>query len=787
MRALERKLLRDVFHLRGQLIAVGLVVMCGIAMWVTMRGAYRSLLLSQSAYYTEYRFADVFAHCTRAPLSVVQAIERIPGVTAVQPRIVFDVTLDITGLTEPATGRLVSIPEEGRPRLNNVHIRQGRWIERTNPDEVVISEALALANHLHPGDTVGAVLNGRWRRLLIVGIGLSPEYVYEIREGDIFPDKRRFGILWIGRKAIQNAFSMEGAFNNVSLALAPGSSTPDAIARIDDLLAQYGGTGAYDREQQISHRFLSDEIRGDRVGGNIVPTIFLAVAAFLIHIVLSRLVQTQRDQIAVLKAFGYSNFDVGLHYLGIALVAVTLGSVAGLIVGARLAIALAGLYREFFHFPVYRLDLSLPLLSSGVAISALAAILGAISAVGRAVRLPPAEAMRPEAPPLFHTGPIERSGILQTFSPATRIVFRNMFRRWVKSSMSVVGIALAVAILVVAHFTIDAIDALMKSQFNDVQREDVSVPFHLPRQSTVIDDLRKMPGVLAIEPYRAVSVKISFENHVRRTGLIGVTPAPSMRRLVDRNGVEVPIPPEGIVLNAKLADVLRVREGDRVNVRILEGVRPVADLPVTRIVDDLFGLGAYVDIRVLNRLMQEEDVVSGAHLAVDPLSRDRIYRDLKQAPAVAGVSIREAALESFKETIAASLTLTNTSGIIFACIIAAGVIYNGARIALSERGRELASLRVLGFTRAEVGWMLILEQVILTAVAIPIGFVLGYGLSALLVGAYDSEVYRMPLVVSRATRAFAFIVVAIAVTGSSLVVLRRIKRLDLVEVLKTRE
>lgn len=787
MRALERKLLRDVLHLRGQLIAVGLVVMCGIAMWVTMRGAYRSLVLSQSVYYAEYRFADVFAHCTRAPLSVARAIEQIPGVTAVQPRIVFDVTLDIAGLAEPATGRLVSIPEEGRPRLNDVHIRQGRWIERTNPDEIVISEALANANGLHPGDRVGAVLNGRWRRLLIVGIGLSPEYVYEIREGDVFPDKRRFGILWIGRKAIQNAFSMEGAFNDVSVAIAPGGSPPDVIDRIDDLLAEYGGTGAYDREQQISHRFLSDEIRGDRVGGNIVPSIFLAVAAFLIHIVLSRLVQTQRDQIAVLKAFGYTNVDVGLHYLGIALVAVTFGSIAGLIVGARLAIALAGLYREFFHFPVYRLDLSLSLLSSGVAISAIAAALGAIVAVAGAVRLPPAEAMRPEAPPRFHAGIIERSGALHAVSPATRIVFRNMLRRWAKSSMSVLGIALAVAILVVAHFMLDAIDALMKVQFTEVQREDANVPFLLPRQSTVIDDLRRMQGVLTVEPYRAVSVKIAHENHVRRTGLIGMTPGPSMRRLIDRNGKEVTVPPGGIVLNEKLAEILRVSAGDRVNVRILEGIRPVVDLPVTRIVDDLIGLGAYVDIGVLHRLMQESDVVSGAYLAVDPLARGRLYRDLKQAPAVAGVSIREAALESFKETIAQSLSLTNTSGILFACIIAAGVIYNGARIALSERGRELASLRVLGFTRAEVGWMLILEQAILTAIAIPIGFVLGYGLSALLVRAYDSEVYRMPLVVTQETWAFAFIVVAIAATGSSLVVLRRIRRLDLVEVLKTRE
>ena len=787
MRALERKLLRDVIHLRGQLIAVGLVVMCGIAMWVTMRGAYRSLLVSQRLYYEQDRFADVFARLVRAPLSAANAVERIPGVTEVLPRIVFDVTLDVPGLSEPATGRLVSIPEDGHPRLNDVHLRKGRWIEGSNPGEVIVSEAFAEANHLEPGDSVSAVLNGRWRPLLIVGVGLSPEYVYEIREGDVFPDKRRFGVLWIGRKAIQNAFSMEGAFNDIAIGVAPGASTPAIIARIDDILAQYGGTGAYDRELQISHRFLSDEIRGDRVGGMIVPAIFLGVAAFLIHIVLSRLVQTQRDQIAVLKAFGYTNVDIGLHYLGIALFAITLGSVLGIVVGIRLAMALAVLYKDFFHFPVFKLDLSPSLLAGGVIISAIAAAIGAIVSVASAVRLPPAEAMRPEAPPRFHAGIVERNRAFQAASPATRIVLRNVLRRKFKSALSILGVALAVAILVVGHFMFDSIDALMAIQFGRAEREDVSVPLHLPRSGSVVDDLRRMNGVLMVEPYRAVAVEILREHRERRTGLIGMPIDGSLRRLVDAKGRVVPIPPEGIVLNRKLAEVLRVREGDVVTVKVMEGIRPVADLHVTRIVDDLLGLGAYANIDVVRRLMQESDVTSGGYLAVDPLKRDALYTELKKTPAVAGVSIREAVIQSFKETIAQSLAISNTSGIVFACIIAAGVIYNGARIALSERGRELASLRVLGFTRSEVGWILIGEQAILIVIAIPFGFILGFVLSALLVHAYDSELYRMPLVISRDTWAFAFLVVALAAVASSLLVLRRVKHLDLIEVLKTRE
>jgi len=787
MRALERKLLRDVLHLRGQLIAVALVVMCGVAMWVTMRGAYRSLVLSRRTYYSTGRFADVFAHLVRAPLATATAMERIPGVNAVQPGIVFDVTLDVPGLAEPATGHLVSIPEDGHPQLNDVHLRQGRWIDAGNPGEVIVSESFASANHLRPGDSIGAVLNGRWRRLSVVGIGLSPEYVYEIRAGSVFPDKQRFGVLWIGRKAIQDAFSMFGAFNDVSLAIAPHASTLDVIARVDRMLAQYGGTGAYDREQQLSHRFLADEIRGDRVGGLIIPGIFLAVAAFLIHIVLARLVQTQRDQIAVLKAFGYGNLDIGLHYLGMALAAVALGGILGAVVGTRLAIALATLYKDFFHFPVFSLDLSPTLYATGVLISALAAALGALVAVGAAVRLPPAEAMRPEAPPRFHAGMIERSRVFAAASPAARIVLRNVLRRKVKASLSILGVAMAFAILVVGRSMFDSVDALLRTEFDRAERADVTVPFLLARPGSAIADLRHLQGVLRAEPFRTVSVLIANGNRERRTGLTGLPEEGSLRRIVDRHGRVVPVPPEGLVLSRKLAEVLDVRDGDCVRVSVQEGIRPVVDLRVTRTVDDLLGLGAYADIAVVRRLLQEGDVVSGAYLAVDPLARQRLYRALKNAPAVAGVAVRDAAIQSFKETIAQSLEITNVSGIVFACIIAAGVIYNGARIALSERGRELATLRVLGFSRAEVGWILVAEQVILTALAVPLGMALGYGLCALLMRAYDSEVYRLPFVISRQTWGFAFVVVAAAALASSLLVLRRIRRLDLIEVLKTRE
>ncbi len=787
MRALDRKLFRDLLHLRGQVIAVALVVACGIAMLVTMWSAYQMLLRSQQSYYSSHRFADVFAHARRAPASLETDIRKISGVAAVRSRIVVDVTLDIPGLDEPATGRLSSIPEHRRPMMNDILLREGRWIDPDRDDEVIVSEIFAKANELEIGSTLGAVINGTWRDLRVAGIGLSPEYVYEIRPTDIFPDRRRFGVMWMSHEALESAWDMEGAFNDVTLTLAPGADVQEIIDALDRLLEPWGGTGAYDREEQISHRFLSDEIAGNRVSGTIVPTIFLAVAAFLIHIVLTRLVQTQRDQIAILKAFGYTNADVGLHYTELALVIVFIGTIVGVPLGLWLAKQFAVIYADYFNLPVLEVSYDPLLISAGVGVSALAAIVGAVNAVRRGVSLPPAEAMRPESPPTFRPGIIEGLGLFRFLGSSGRIIVRNLARARGKAVISILGIAMAVAILVVGRFMFDAIDLMMELQFHKAQREDVNVIFNLPRSWTVVHDLGNLPGVMRVEPYRSVPVRFTHEHRTKRASITGFSPDADLRRLVDEEGNIASLPPAGLVLNRKLAEILGVREGDLVHVEVLEGHRPRRDVVVARIVAELMGIGAYMHEDALAQLLMEPKTASGAWLAVDPAREDDLNEMLKRIPAVGGVSLRQAVLESFEETVAKNLSISTFMIIFFSCVIAVGMVYNSARIALSERGRELASLRVLGFTRREVATMLFGEQAILTAASIPVGFAIGYGLAALISSFYDSEIYRIPLVISGKTWGFALIVVVASAVFSGALIYRRIRALDLVEVLKTRE
>jgi putative ABC transport system permease protein len=787
MSALNRKLIRDLVHMRGQMIAVTAVLACGIATYVTMRSAYQALVTAQSQYYSTYRFADVFAHVKRAPESVSTAISAISGVAVAQTRVVMDVTLDIPGLPEPATGRLVSIPGRRTPMLNNLFLRRGRYVEPGQRGEVLISEAFADANALRIGDAFGAVLNGKWERLRIVGVALSPEYIYEIRPSEVFPDNRRFGVLWMSRDVMGPVFNMDGAFNDVTISLARGADEREVITRLDRLLDRYGCLGAYGRGDQISFRFLDDELAEIRTNGVILPTLFLCVVAFLLHILLSRLVGTQRGQIAVLKAFGYRNSEIAMHYLGLALVAVSLGTAAGVGLGLWLGSGMTDIYARFFHFPSLRLQMDLRMWLFAAGISAGSACLGAAAAVRNAVALAPAEAMRPEPPAHFRPGLIERIRLQSWLSPASRMIVRNLERRRWKAFLSALAVALAISILVVARFAIDAVNRIVDVQFHNVQREDVTVVFQEPRPARVRHALGQLPGVLRVEPFREVPARLRLGPRSRRVGLLGLSNDGELRRALDANLQRAELPPEGMLVNGKLAEILGARVGDTVSVEVLEGARPVRQVVLSALVDEPIGLNVYMEAGALHRLMREGDTVSGAYLKVDPQIAAQLYSFLKRTPSISGVAVREAMLASFWKTFGQSIGTSTSILVVFACVIAAGIVYNGARIALSERGHELACLRVLGYTRVEVGRILLGEQGLLTLLAIPGGCALGFGFSMLVSRAMSRELFRLPFVVNAGTYAFAAMAIATAALLSGLAVARRLQRMDLTEVLKSRE
>ena len=785
--ALNRKLLRDLLEMKGQALAIAMVVAAGVAMFVMYLSNFDSLRRTQQAYYERQRFGDVFASLKRAPLSLQDRIAAIPGVADTDARVVAMVTLDVKGLDDPASGLLISVAADRRPPVNDVFLRSGRWIDASRPDEVLAGEGFVTANRLVLGDQIGAVINGRLRRLTIVGIALSPEHVYSIRPGEIVPDDRRFGTFWMERRALASAFDMEGAFNDVALALSPESSPQAVIAELDRLLEPYGGRGAIPRALQLSHWTLENELAQLQTFGFLLPLIFLSVAAFILNVALTRALALQRPQIAALKALGYGNAALAWHYVKWALLMAGLGVLIGVGAGAWLGQLIIGIYNRFFHFPELQYRLSLRVVLGATAMTLTAASLGAFSAVRRAVRIPPAEAMRPEPPARYRRSLFETPWLARHLGNAGRMVLRNIARHPFRSAASIVGIGFAAAILVVGFVFIGAMDELITTQFSVAERQDVTVSFVEPRSADARHALARLPGVIAVEPQRVVAARIRAGHRHRNLAITGALPDARLRRAVDRRGLAVRVPPMGLVLSGLLAEVLGVTPGDTVTVEVLEGRRPVFRLPVTGLVDDVLGLSAYVEIDALHRMLREGDVVSGAALLIDANEEARLSYRLKRLPSVAGASFKRAVIRNFRDILAANMNLSISLNVIFAGIIAFGVVYNAARVSLSERSRELASLRVLGFTRAEISLILLGELALLTIAALPVGGLLGYSLAAAIVHAVDSEVYRFPLVVSRAAFAWAFLTIIVATLISGLVVRRRLDRLDLVAVLKIRE
>jgi putative ABC transport system permease protein len=787
MRTLDLKLLRELRRHWVQVTSIALVMGCGTMTIMGLRGTLTSIRAARDAYYADYHFGDVFAHLQRAPSPIARRIAGIRGIAAFETRIVRDVRVDVPGLSEPAVGRMVSIPEVRRPMLNDLHVRQGRWIAPGRSDEALVSEGFARVNNLRPGDSLSVVSNGRWQRVHIVGVALSPEFVVEYAGSGIFVDNRRYGILWTSARALETAFDMDDAFNDVVVRLAPGADEQSVVTELNALLAPWGATNAHGRRDQPAARALDAEFMQLRTNATIFPLFFLVVAAFLLNVVLSRLVSSQRDEIAALKAFGYSHREVGLHYLGFGLAAVALGAAVGIPLGMWMGAKFTGLYADYFRFPVLPSKVDWSAAALGVGVSGSFALLGAFSGVRRVTQLPPAEALRPESPARFRPLLLERLGLARAVSPGVRMVLRNLERRPLRTASTVLGVALAVALLASGRFPYDAFDRLMSVEFEEAQRYDALVMFAGQRAARSALELEQIDGVLAAEAFRATGVRITSGVHSRTTTITGLEPRSTLYRLVDADGRAYAPPTGGCVMTSGLARLLGIRAGDTIRVELIERGNDVRSLVVTGVFDPMIGQGLFMTRGAVNRLLREDEAASGAYLSIAPGYEERVLARLKHLPDVLGATSRAATIRNIDEQMRQSMVFVLTLIITSACLIAIGVVYNSARIALSERGRELASLRVLGFTTNEVAGMLLGEQGVILLLSLPVGVGIGAAFSFALAHGFETEQFHFPYVFALGSQLFAAGVVSAAAVIAGVVVRRRVRRLDMVAALRTRE
>lgn len=787
MQAIDKKLWRELWSMRGQALAIALVIVSGVGIFVMSLSTLDSLYETRETYYRDYHFAHVFSSLKRAPLSLVKRIEEIPGVDKVETRVVARVNMDVEGFADPVSGHLLSLPDNSRGLLNQVYLREGRLLEPGHDNEILLTKEFAAAHGLVPGDTLRATINGRRKTLTIAGISMSPEYIYQIAPGAVFPDYKRYGILWMARKPLATAYDMDGAFNDISLTLSKGVHEQDVIDRLDDVLKPYGGGGAYARKDQFSNRFLSEELKQQRTMATIFPVIFFGVAAFLLNVVISRLISLEREQIAGLKAFGYSNLAVGLHYIKLVLMIVALGLMGGLAVGVWLGKGMSNIYMGIYSLPFLVYVLKPQVIIAAALISTVVAVLGTLNAVRNAAKLPPAEAMRPEPPPVYHATVVERLGLQRWFSQPTRMILRHIERRPFKSLLTTLGIAMACGIMMVGGFQEDAINYMVEVEYGMSQREDLIANYTEATPGRSLYSLRGVQGVEHVEGFRNVPARLRFEHRFYRTAVQGIESNGDLLRLLDTDFKVIDLPREGVILTDYLAEILHIQPGDMLTIEVLEGSRPTVRVPVVGTTKQYLGVNAYMQRYALNRLLKEGDAISGAYLKVDNKYQNQVYSELKETPRVAGVVIQRTAIKAFYDTLAETILFFTFISTLLGATISFGVVYNSMRIALSERSRELASLRVLGFSRGEVAYILLGELALLTLVAIPVGLLIGYGLCAYMAFRFDSDLYRVPLVLGTNVYAFAATVVIVSSLISAMMIWRNLAHLDMVAALKTKE
>jgi putative ABC transport system permease protein len=784
---LNRKLLRDLKRLWLQIIAVGAVLGCGIALYVMATGMFASLERARDAYYASARMADVAVSVVRAPERLTKTLEALPGVDAVETRVSGIGLVDLPGVTEPVSARLLSLPVDRPLRVNDVVLREGRLPSPLRDTEIVVNEAFAQANSLQPGARLTALIYGKRRELEVVGIGSSPEFVFAVAPGELLPEPKRFGVFWMGREALARAFDLDGAFNDVVARLAHNADERAVVDAFDAVLARHGGRGAYGRDRMLSAQFLQDELRSLRTMAQLLPPFFLLVAVFLVNISLSRLVATERANIGLLKAFGYRNVDIALHYGKFSIVFALMGAVVGLAVGTWGGRYMADVFRSVYHLPVLDFTAGPTIYAGAMAVGLVAALIGAAQAVRNAVALPPAAALAPPAPTSFGRlgGRAERAA--RRLDAKSRMIVRRIVRFPRRALTTVLGLAFALALLVTSRHFPEVTYRIVEVHFAIAQRMDVNVAFAEVADERILRDLAHLPGVQRVEPLRSTSVILSAGARRQRDAVLGVPVGAELNRIVDISLNILQPRADGITLSTVLARKLGVAVGDDVLLQATDGRRRAATVPVVAIVKPYVGAPAYMEIEALGRLLGEPERVTSAFLQLDARERDRFSAAVKELPAIAGVTFADNAEASLIQLFTQGTGFFSAMFILFSSLMAAGVAFSAARVTLAEQERDLATLRVLGFRRREASYVLLGEIGALLLVALPTGMILGALMTRWLLSQFEHELFTFPEVVDLPAYGWSIIIVTAAVALASFAVRRGVDRLDLVGVLKSRD
>lgn len=788
MRPLTRKLFRDLWRLRAQSAAVVALLAIGIGMLVSSLGMKTSLGESRDAYYRDMRLSDLQMHLVRAPMRLTERIAEIPGVQSLDARVAAPALLSLPGIDEQITAKLLSLDFPDKIPVNQPWLVQGRWPEPgLGSQEIVVNQAFMEAHGLMPGDTLAATIRGGRETLKIVGSANSPEFVFVSPPGQMFPQPDRYALIWMLRPALEQAADLDGAFNDLVLRIAPNADLERIKAELMRLLGRYGAQTAQGRDRIPSARFLDQELDQLATMAKLIPPAFLAVAAFLLNVALTRLVEAERANIGLLKAFGFQPSEVALGYLGMSLVLVLIGLALGALLAQYLGEMMAALYLKVYRLPSLPFKTTWDAWAIGILVAALAGLAGSINAVRRVLKLSAAAALMPAPPPAFqHGGRIFENLTLQ-FDALTRVVLRRILGFPRRSLTTVAGVVCALSLLILARQFPVAIEQLLEVSFDDARRQDLSLTLIEAGGTDTWQALRRLPGAIQVEPFRNVPALFRLDNREADEAIVGLSVNAQLERLVDFNGDPVAVRDDGLIITKGLSRQLGAQVGDRIEVQITTGRQVHLVLPVLAVVTVSAGNNAYLSLDQLNQVLQEPGRIGGAHVRIDPAALPAFHQAVRDMPSVAGVSDLKRARASLARTFDEGAGVMTGIFVTFAVLMSVGIAFATSSVTLAEQRRDLATLQVLGFTRREVSYVLLAEIGVLTLISLPIGVAFGHWFAMVFLEAMATDLFTFPMRFEPAAYASSAAIVLAAIIGASLLVRRDVDRINLVESLKSRE
>ncbi len=792
VKSLDRKLVRELRHSKGLLLAITSIIAVGVMCFVTMRSAYHNLNDAKRRYYLQCRMADFWIDVKKAPLAELELLGEVPGIGGFHSRIIFPVTVDLENTPEPLNGQIISLPDRGDQVLNDIVLRQGGYFTDQRLNEVIVNDAFARAHNIFPGQWIHLLLNDRRQELFVVGSAISSEFAYLLGPGSLVPDPENYGVFYIKRTFAEEVFDFQGAANQVVGRFSPGvgEESADTLRRAEMLLDSYGVFATTPLRLQASNQFLTNEINGLGAISAVVPTIFLAVAALVLHVLITRLARQQRVVVGTLKALGYTNGQVFAHFLKFGLSVGIAGGVLGAVLGYAAATGMTEVYRRYFEFPELRSQFHGWVHAVGMLVSLGCAVAGSLHGAYGMLQLQPAEAMRPEPPARGGAILLERlTWLWSALGPQWRLALRSVIRHRVRSAAAIFAAMMGAGLLVTGFMMVESQNYFLNFQFYRTLRSDFDLAFKDTQGQVALDEVRRLPGVDLAEPQLVVAC--TFENgpYRRKEAIIGLLPEARLTVPHDQQGRRIPLPDAGLVLTRRLASILKVGPGDRLRFTPVQGERRTLEAPVAYIADSYMGLATYADVHYLSRLLGEEFAMTGAQLQTHPGEANlrRLYHELKQLPGVEAVTNRRDLVDNITKTLLQNQFVFIGVLVVFAGVIFFGSIVNASMVNLAERQREVATFRALGYSQWSIGAMFLRESLVTNIMGTLLGFPAGYFLTWLTATAYENDLVRLPVVTAPwiwATSLACALGFALLAHG---VVQLRINTMNYLEALKVKE